>query len=729
MPEGTNQLVGHQLVFALAYPPFTMPNSQTCAGLVPLMDLTTGVLLEATPREFPGDGLVFWWDVPTGEWMPGSLVVGKLSRADTYYGVSEDKSWYCVREGDGHAANCEILEYVCVPLRAADSLRCLIDGSRPIDLARSPPHQLYAWSGNSLTGPFSTAAVGIGGTRFRCSPAESTNGTVMTYSGDGLADYLQNEGGYCEAHVSQNTFKPADPRSDVVTCRYRLIRRQDLAELCPEQERLTLLTDEQVISKACRLITGRTKRREIRDQLIELLSQLNDDEEARRNGVYEGLDQIVRRIGDADKPIAEIAKALLSHPKVKMTVNESVKQAVKTRVSARAQEIEEEAKRNTEALLAEVREWEGERDKVREEVDAQKAAMQSLQEDRETHQERLAQITCAAAERWENSRNDILAEAALLQPLFGPQLHANQNGHANGPLRENANDDMEAELPAAEAEPNNSAVVVLDSPALTEKEFIMQRLTPLLMRHGCRASSDVRDFHAIVVAASLIQVDHPGWAMAYAESMGGTACSHVIVVEPDWLSFSAAWIGEFERVWRRAAADRDRLHIVCLEGLNRCPSQAWFRPLLHIAAGWQTRLPMPANIEWPSNIRVFVTLDDSGDAFPVPEQLDQWAVVVPSTDVVETEIEEPTDGHLPMDAWLLSGDVEVGAKTVSEMLPQIPLSSGQPWSPMQKRIAQRLACVGLRLGFDQERVVEDVRRQLRTIHDGISAATTPEVLR
>ena len=277
------------------------------------MDLNTGFMLDALAGSFPVDGHVFWWDLPEGKFEPGSLVVGRITLSNHPRGT-DDKDWYQL--ADGHIPKGEVFELIQMPLGPDQQLRSLIDGRRSVMLHQIPQSQFYSWSGGGMNGPFVAEVYGENGNGFTFAVVDAVRGFVTRFAGDSLSDYVNNDGGHCEAKVSLNNRKYGHPESDRREFTYRLIRQLDLESLSSEREQIVLLSDEQVISKACKSIFGRAKKKQARDTLIELLKQLKENEEAQRSGVFEGLQEIYQRSQHLDSVITNIADTLLEQPQV-----------------------------------------------------------------------------------------------------------------------------------------------------------------------------------------------------------------------------------------------------------------------------------------------------------------------------------------------------------------------------------------------------------------------------
>lgn len=229
----------------------------------------------------------------------------------------------------------------------------------------------------------------------------------------------------------------------------------------------------------------------------------------------------------------------------------------------------------------------------------------------------------------------------------------------------------------------------LQSPALSEQEFTHRRLWPCLTNYGCAVGPrDVDFFHIAMLGSRLLGLPHPGWAAGYAYAMGGTATASTISASPNWLDFNSAFEGELALAWRRALQDPSRLHLIVLEGIDRCPSHAWMRPWLSILAGWADSLPGDHSLSWPEHIRLCVTEEKSSACFDLPDAIRQWILWFdPSSpdEIPPTTVE----GHFSLDAWQL-GHSQPCDEAFNGFIKGLELPGGEPFSRVRIELAARL---------------------------------------
>lgn len=703
MSHPTDERVGHRMVFALAQIPYTHQHGQLIASLAPLMDLETGDTFDSRSGAFPADGYVFWGAVPHSDLAPGDLVVGTLRQASgTFYG-SQDQSWYQVSM-EADSPHGEVFEYVKTNLDADAGLRRLVDGRKMIDAAHNPPKLFFIWVNEQLVGPFQPQHLAHfqSPTGYCCVPNDRVNSIVKVAAGAKLSQYVRNEIGYCEVHLSSNTYHPGKGPSGRFVRRYRLIRKEDIASYTESTQEVILPTDEFAIRKACNLLMSRKESSAAKEQLNALVEKLRTEERQIESGVVEAITEIAGRIAFSETEVVTIGEALSESEQVQGRIDALVSERVAQQVAAKSATIEAEARKQAEQALEELSQVE----KAIEEVERQRAAklaeFDKYNREIDEKQAKFENFVAAAAARMDQGRQELLCDLGLLGPLFHSAAGTGSNGHviSNG-----------LASPQAAAE-----VTTLDGEAITEADFVERRLLPKL--HECGASlatNKAFDFHALLVASRMVQLPDVSWAVAYTEAMGGSAVCHCVAVEPDWMTFTKVYSSELGTAFGSAIKDAQRLHIIVVDGIDRCPSHAWLRPWIQLVAGWRRSLPHPANCDWPDNLRLVFTEDNSAASFATPAELSRW--IVPFA--VET-IDQPdpgksfVDGHLPFESWV-STTVAEDDFAFDALLKEVEAESSCLDARLRRQLTRRLRDVYLRLGRDEDRLAGPIKWLLRPI--------------
>lgn len=704
MPHPTDELVGHRMVFALAQVPKVNAAGHRTAFLAPLMDLETGKILGATAECFPSDGYVFWGAVPNSTFTPGDLVVGVLRKARESAYQSNDQSWYQVFPDTAACAG-EVFEIVKTTMDAGAGLRRLVDGRKMIDNSHQPPKIFYVWVDEQMVGPFYPQRFDSfrSPTGYCCAPADRVNNVVKALKGSLLNEYVSDERGYCEVHLSSTENHPAkDPRSRFVR-RYRLIRKEDMASLSEHTQELVLPTDDFAITKACNLLEGRKNKRDAKTVLGTLVEKLRLDEQLLASGVVQAVEEISTRVTENDEAVDRIATALANSEVVKKRIAELGQEQVDALVLSRANEIQAEAEKLCEEVLEKLRQADEKLENASLQLLETESDLERCKKEIAEKESRLERVIQSASSRLSEGRDQLLSDISLLGPLFGNSLVSERNGHvtpnAMAPQISNLRPKIDAQL--------------IGEP-LIEMRFVDARLAPTLREFGLSMPSNkVIDFHALMVASALVTLPDVSWAVAYAESMGGSAVSHCVSVEPNWISFSQVFEGELGQAFSDAVDDSQRLHIIILDGIDRCPSHAWIQPFFQLNAGWRTSLPCHEGKGWPNNLRVVFTEEQSAASFPLPKFMLKWAVPF-STELMDSQ--EPDlpriQGHLPFGAWELVPASE--EDFAFESLMRELSSESRLLEPRLTRVLiRRLRDVYVRLGRDEDRVASAIRWLLR----------------
>ena len=707
MPHPTDELVGHRMVFALAQVPKESASGHRMASLAPLMDLDTGKMVQANAKNFPSDGYVFWWSVPNLQLSPGDLVVGVLSKTSEKFYGSIDQSWYQVSP-DTSPCNGEVFEIVKTTLDAGTSLRRLVDGRKMIDNSHEPPKIFYVSVDDQIVGPFHPQRFESfrSPTGYSCAPADRVNNVVKMLKGGKLTDYVSNESGYCEVQLSSTTNHPAkDPRSRFVR-RYRLIRKEDLASLSEQTQELVLPTDEFVVTKAGDLVEGRNAKREAKAVLRTLVEKLRADENLLESGVVQAVEEIAQRVSKSDESVDRIAAALAKSDAINERISKLEQERVDALILTRSKEIQSEAERLSEEVLEKLKQADEKLENAGIQLLQTESDLERCKKEIGEKESRLERVVQSATTRLSQGRDELLSDISLLSPIFGGNLPAERNGHAVTSVTAN-------QVPAAF---KKRTTQLLGEP-LIEMRFVDSRLVPVMREFGLvLPSNKAADFHALMVASNLVSLPDVSWGVAYAASMGGSGISHCVTVEPNWMSFSQVFDGDLGRAFSEAVNDEDRLHIIILDGIDRCPSHAWLQPFFQLNAGWRASLPNRDESGWPSNLRLVFVEEKSCSCFPIPEDrhfLKKWAVPFLTEPAgLQENISICVEGHLPFDTWKLNTSSEEDFAFES-LLRELSTETCLLEARLQRSLTRRLRDVYVRLGRDEDRVSSAIRWLLR----------------
>lgn len=694
------------VVFALAQQPHALHPGELIATLWPLMCFSTGNGVNASVASFRSNGYARWYRVPQGDWQSGDLVIGTLRQNERGHGQHEVE-WYQVYADAGEHAGGRVCELFVLP----NSLSTLKDFlRRPIIEKRIPRGDVYFRCADGVVGPFrATSGAGSKSNQFFFTPERSAEGEVdvfdlQAFDRAGIA--IIGSG----AVLSSNEFKPTDTRCKIYRTQYHIFRKQDLEEASLEKTAKYFLTDELLISKACGHFLSRKASKLLKDELTPLVAKLGQDSSGLSEAVIQGLPEL---LGDAERRIAAIeplVAAVIQDETIEEKVKLKVQAVVQERAAERAEEIEQQAVAAAAAKLAELKDVESKIKSLRQQKTQLEKDLAKLREKQEEAQTRADKFVTKIDERLKTGRDELLTELALFAPLFqnnGTVSLVQHSSDASG-----SNGLVAADVSRKASELSSQRQLTLPSspaptsPSLAESKFVDKRLWPMLCRHGAStAKRDAELFHATMLASHLVEIPHPGWASGYAAAMGETACCTTITTSPKWLDFDSAFSGSFATRWRQAVSDPTRLHLIVLEGIDRCPTHAWLRPWLNMMAGWSKSLPDEQQTGWPSHIRLCVTEERSKACFEIPSELRQWILSFEPKATAET-IPDQVDGHLPMDTWRL-GTVEAD-ETFDGYIRTLELPRNEPFTPYRMNLAMRLRAALLRLNPSDELAVDNL---------------------
>ncbi len=541
------------------------------------------------------------------------------------------------------------------------------------------------------------------GISFVCRPTDHANAIVHRYVGEDVAAATNDETSFVEVTLSRTNSSPGKNGSDEFLRRYRLFRIAELVQSNCTATEFTLLPESLLISRACSRITGRAKRRDMRDRLEALVKQLDEEEQANENDAVDGLQDILRRAVISDEVTERLAGAIVTDERYRPEIEKAVTQQVTLEVQKRREQIEEEAGKRASEAMTTVDEVEKHLDALKKTRDQLEIDILQLKENNDREESRISAIVDSAHHKLTEGRQELLAELSLLGPLL--QSYPSGNGSTT--------------VQSTRTVASTSSCVErfqCEGEAIDEPAFSRHWLPQSLHNHGC----EIRDshselFHALVVACPLIAVPHLGWAAGYCEAMGVSAEMTPISVEPDYLSFRDIDNGPIGRAWRRAIENPDRLFLITLDGIDRSPSHAWFRPWINIVAGWSTTLPSDDDLTWPDNVRLFVTEEKSEACFALPDDLRKWIVEFRSESeggTMASAITVKNRGYLPLEVWRHDASRSWNDEH-DALCKEIELDLCNKFAPMRRRLANRLYSVLVRLGRENDRIPRAIQWLLR----------------
>jgi hypothetical protein len=704
MSLSAEDLIGVPIAFALAQKPYLLDGGEHIATLAPIMNLDPGELISHSPLNFPSNGYVFWWSVPSGTWQPGDIVVGTIERSRKYQ--VPDQDWYQVHSSRGTAVRNEVYDSISVAGSHPDGYRWLIDGRHRLAGATAPVGEFYVWTNAELIGPFHAADQKNenGRVSYICTPSDMTGGVVMRYPHLASGGVSEQSRRSHSVTISMNDSSPGRHTSVDRIRQYCLIRRADLDRWQSAASPLTLLPDDLIVSRACKRITGRSKKREAREQIESLLSEIKAEDSANENAVQDGLIEMLAKVKASESVTNRIVEAIVQSGEFESRIETAVEDQIKLRVRTRVGEIEEQAKKAASAKIAEFSGIEKKITALKKQKEQLENGLKKLEEKRVEDQLRAEGLLASVNQRLQSGREELLGELALLGPLFqgNGMVHAAGNGHLTPPDANSNQSNRQSQLAFNPSEPPTPK-----SPALSERRFMAERLWPCLAKHGCALSSrDAEFFHVAMLGSRILGLPHPGWAAGYAEAMSGTATISTVSASPNWLDFDTAFDRGLSNAWRHAVGDPSRLHLIVIDGIDRCPSHAWLRPWLNILAGWSPCLPNTEQFSWPNNVRLCVTEERSQACFDLPDELRQWILFFNP----RTSDETPpgiSDGHMPLESWRLASSRH-SEETFDGFTKALELPVGKPYSRSRADLAARLRDALIRLDPEESSRAENI---------------------
>jgi len=690
-------LVGKRVVFALAQKPKTLSADVRIATLWPLMDLDTGSAVECDSVSFPSNGLARWFRVTNGDWLDGDLVIGLLRRNDEYGFGIDGKEWYQVFGDSGECAGKHICELVSIPQKLIE-LKAIL--RHPVSMSRIPhcEVEVYLCCVDAIVGPFHAKEEKTGsGRAAKFTPVRYAEGDVDVYdrkkfSNSGISIVRT------VANLSSTEFAPTYHASGIYRSEYEIFRKDDLKAASLTKSTRFYLSDELLVTKACKQLPHNKGWKKLRDELKPLVGMLAENPPGVSQAVIDGLPELLQEVEHRVEWTEALLKAMLQDERFESQITEQVKLLVESRAQQMAEEIETSAKEIARPKLLEIEEAERKVFQLETQKHELEKQIGELDEKQAESELRVEKLMSGVAKRLQEGRSELLSELALLGPMFqGGITHAPNNGHIEQSPRAEVTSKPESQSQQSLKLPDTPS---LKSPSLDENAFVYTRLWPCLANRGCDLGSrDAEFFHVMMLSGRLIGIPHPGWAVGYAEAMGGTALATTVSASPDWLSFESAFAGGLSNAWRNAVADTSRLHIVVIEGIDRCPSHAWLGPWLNILAGWSVVLPDVDQSLWPDHVRLCVTQERSKACFDVPRELKEWIL---DFDASSSEKSVPTiaTGHFPMCDWRLPATAD-SDESFDGFVKSLELPTGKPYSPFRSQLACRLREALMRLRPDE----------------------------
>jgi hypothetical protein len=688
-------LVERLVVFALAQKPHALNADVRIATLWPMMDLDTGAAVACNSGSFPSSGFVRWYRVVNGDWLDGDLVIGLLRRNDDNGFRVDGKEWYQVFGDSGEHAGHRICELFTIPQKLSN-LKAIL--RHPVSMNRIPRSEVYLYCEDAVVGPFRASEVTTrSGRAALFAPDRSAEGDVDVYD----RQEFDNSGVAIvrtAAVLSSTEFAPTHHSSGIYQTQYQIFRKHDLNSASLTKSTRFYLSDELLVTKACKHLPHGKSWKKLRDELKPLVAMLSENPPGVTQAMIDGLPELLREAERRVEWTELLLNAVVQDERFEKRIAEQVKLLVDSRVQEMAEGIETKAKEITRSKLLEIER--AEEKVVQLETQKQKLEKQigELDDKQAECELRIEELMSGVAKRLQEGRSELLSELALLGPMFhGGITHASSSGHIETSPRPVVNTEPEhqSQLPLKLPE-----VASPQSPSLDEVAFVKTRLWPCLANRGCGLGRrDTEFFHATILAGRLIGIPHPGWAVGYAEAMGGAAQATIVSASPDWLSFKLAFANGLSNAWQNAVADFSRLQIVVIEGIDRCPSHAWLGPWLSILAGWSEVLPDRDQLRWPAHVRLCVTRERSRACFDVPFEVNEWILEFDASSSEEIAPAIAT-GHFSLSDWKLP-DTAAHDEAFDGFIKSLELPMSKPFSPYRYQLACRLRQALMRLCPDE----------------------------
>ena len=692
------ELVGKRLAFALAQKPHGLEGQIKIATLWPLMNLEDGSAIDCSPVTFQSYGYVRWYRVPLGSWQDGDLVTGVLQRNKNNGYQVPDKEWYQVLGDKGERANGVVTELISLPIRLSNLHS---DLEKPRVFKRPPAGEFYLQCEDSVVGPFKVAPIAnaTSPSTYRIEPARSAEGDVDVFD--------RNEFGRCGIRIVRSTpkissseYPPVSSPANVYLSEYQIFRRQDLIDSGLSRRVMYLLSDELLIAKACKQIRVGKNWKSLRDELKTLVNAMRADSSEVSKAVIEGLPRLLTDAESMSRVSEQVSQLLLEDDRIKQQIAIEQSKRIEAELVAKAAEIESKARALAEPKLKEIREKETKLRDVSSAIEKANEELQRIEEAKLNAEIQGEDVLNAIKKRLDSQRSELFADLALLAPLFSA---------TEQPISctSRADEPVSVRDPSQFISQPQGPNPVINSDPMEERQFITDRLHPLLHLHGaCLSVRDSEFLHACIVSSRIVGIPHPGWAVAYADAMGEVGSVRTFAASPNWLSFDMAFCGSLAKEWRLAVTDCNRLYLFVLEGIDRCPSHAWLRPWINIAAGWTDCFPDADGTSWPENIRLCITQERSTACFEVPTEVGDWILNFETSESNEAP-SEVKQGHFPFHNWQLpkESNEDLAFQGFAKNL-EVP--QGKPYTRSRTQLGCRLRHALIRLNEDDSGRCEQI---------------------
>lgn len=632
----TPDLFDRVIVFAVAQKPFDTPAEpgrfNTFCTLQPLL-FEGGE--RTRPEMFPNNGLVWWklHGLSRDDAVPGSLLGGYIEHAPQYIASDPGKQFYQVVPTEITPITTDDVVEICdVADRAVSSPRDLVNIPGVVELDHPPSDLvLVRWRGE-LYGPMATRVAASGDGAYRVSlTAAAKDGSVHRMPDP------RGEPGHVLVRDVPIALDDRPPTRSAMTrgSNYELLT-PGAADRVQERavEKLILLRDDELITRAARLVLTRAKRQRLSELLGELKDAMGTHDAARTLGADDVVAALRRRVSVASPAVASLADALLETDAMRDPLMSAIDRTKEHWVEEHAAALRAEAEKQADAERAQLDALRRERQDLEADMAAQREhevretraaidaawrahqqridedlARVAVERDRLEHQGReLSDRLGSIAARFGQEHDRLLGDLMLLLPVLQ---------RSGGPVAARAT----AETPAADA-PDSPAQQPLvlpprvlsgaaaDRPPPREDEFI-DRFVDLATAagHGY-ARDELLAFHVAQKSSDLVLVAGPpgsgrsALARLYALALAGETADMrwlSVPVEATWLdlsdvigrvnpharTFDPAPSGLFE--WLIAAAAEHQRHaddagisMLAFDGFDRASPEHWLALLLHL---------------------------------------------------------------------------------------------------------------------------------------------------
>ncbi len=618
---------GTTLILAVAQQSFDL-NTNTFSTLVPVATLD-GTPLSAS--EFPNRGLV-WWLVRGNRDLiqatPGRLVTATLELSS-----EPEKDFYQVRTDTAQVAGPpRLLEIVTIPANTASEPRDII-GRCVIQMDHEPARLVLArWQGN-LYGPFlADSEMPDQEGRFKVRLSKPTGNRPIWVLDEKL---IIGKPGHLRAETRVSWAAQAPSRAEAPhRCRYEIVSWSAAEEAWSDAPTVTLVTDEEAIRRAAKILGTKAARQELQRQLDALVGTLGTSATDVLEEDRAAVQKVAHLLGRANHDVDELVRAVVQGGHTKKTLDEAIRaeaaKAVREKAAllqAEAEQaigelvlqrdkaakelssIEADLQRRRRQGLAEVdKEIELKRHSAERELVAASEALRAQQQELERQRSVLEGNIGQVIERFKTERDRVVNDFLALQPIFESMgllgARSASNGPAQAALPMEPADSITLEPPAVLLHESG------DLPPVSEIEFF-DRFRKHVEACGFRYSVlDLVAFHVSIkcsdmtVLGGVSGTGKSSLPRLYSQALGGSEPASMqrflpIDVSPAWTTpadllgyvnvldrrFLPSVSGLFSHlVW--AAVEETRkgadsgIYLVCLDELNLAQPEHYFSGLL-----------------------------------------------------------------------------------------------------------------------------------------------------